>query len=437
MDKQNYFFQNFPDNNNCSFIFFAGFHLTVPLIIIGKQKFGNWKSTRNKLISELRLHNDYHVIDAELNSEFSNPFGESVLIKYKNFLKVFPINRYLLESNVTINNNDFSIDDNVWINPSGVVLISMNISWRPNCTCDLSLDLFREILGKHYVELSYIFIEVANTVFSALNIRLPKRDQDYDHECFFINKALAFQTNNLSCNDPLRTIEEISSTIELKHCYDNILIDIYFVEHRNSMIEQIIRIDYRDSTVINKYDPDSIYAICAIYASLINMFWLRKMLNSWASDVQSNGSHFKNSKQRTTRDLRLLQIYALQFINQSTPTSVCLIRSYMLIMEDCWREFRMNQLVENITDQLSTLETIISAVESSMEEIKNYRIGLAALFLSVISILAVTSELINTIDFNSELDVMSRIWFLILGFAIGVFLVSVIYFFPLIRKKSM
>lgn len=95
----------------------------------------------------------------------------------------------------------------------------------------------------------------------------------------------------------------------------------------------------------------------------------------------------------------------------------------------------MHNLVTTINDQINTLDAMISAIEARNEDVRNFRIGLAALLISVISITAVVSDLINTIDINLQLDIFSRIRFIFIGFAIGSILVSLIYFFPLIKRK--
>jgi len=435
MKKQSFIFENISDYETSSLAFFAGFHLSLPLTLVNKQNLGGWKLTKEKIFNGFLQHDDYSVIDNNLNLEFINPLGQVLLIKYKKFYEIFQFHKYLKENLIDFDENDISFDDSIWIDPAGVVLVTMNFSWKTNCNNGFNLDLFREILGEHYVELSYIFIEIAKVVFSSLCIVPSEKTLYNNQECIYVNQALINQKNDFKNSHAPYAIEKIYNSEELTNCYENILIDVYFIEYLNSEKEKLVRIDYRDSTIINYRDPDALLAICINYISFINLIWLRKMLNTWALEIQNKDLYFYIKNKRTASDLRILQVYTLQFINQSTPTSVCLIRSYVLIMEECWKEFRMYQLVDNISNQLETLETVITAIESNLDEIRNYRVGLAALFIGLLSIMAVTSELINTIDLNLELDVVNRIRFIFLGFVIGAFLVTTIYFFPLIRKK--
>jgi hypothetical protein len=232
----------------------------------------------------------------------------------------------------------------------------------------------------------------------------------------------------------LRVVDEINQSDDLVALYEDILIDVYFLESRFQENVNEYRIDYRDTTLVSD-DPDMILVIGLIYASFINLLWLRNLLIDETKMIQTESLDDYIKKRRNATDLRLLRMFILQFINQSSPTCILLTRRYIMTMETCWEEFRMHRLVANINDQVNTLDAMISAIEAKNEDIRNFRIGLAALLISVISIIAVVSDLINTIDVNLQLDILTRIRFILIGFTAGTLLVSIIYFFPLIKKR--
>ena len=70
-------------------------------------------------------------------------------------------------------------------------------------------------------------------------------------------------------------------------------------------------------------------------------------------------------------------------------------------------------------------------VEEVKKEVRNFKIGLAAVLLALISITAVAAQLVSTIDVNSQLGVGERILFIFIGFTIGILSTLGIYMLPI------
>lgn len=426
-------FSNLNNNSQNYFMLFAGFHLSTPLTPIENDNSKGWMVNKKVLSNTFESNTCYTLLENEFNKEFNYPIGKPILVKINDLDNVFQMKNYL-ENLVQDHCEDLVSTDNIiWVFPTGVVLICVKFSIRKEC--DLTLSLFREIIGNHYPELTYLYVRIAEIIISSLNINqtnISYKTNEFD----LCLKAIDFQQDKKITNkqNGISCLEQIKESPESLQLYEEILLDVYFVEYLYKQNANETRIDYRDTTIISD-DPDLILSICLTYASFINLLWLRSLLIDESKSIQEESIKDYVNKMRSATNLRLLRVFILQFINQSTPTCIILTRRYIITMESCWREFRMHNLVTTINDQINTLDAMISAIEARNEDVRNFRIGLAALLISVISITAVVSDLINTIDINLQLDIFSRIRFIFIGFAIGSILVSLIYFFPLIKRK--
>jgi uncharacterized Tic20 family protein len=106
----------------------------------------------------------------------------------------------------------------------------------------------------------------------------------------------------------------------------------------------------------------------------------------------------------------------------------------MTRIEECWREFRLDRLANQVEGQLRTLEQMFDWIDESEKENRNFKIGLAAIILALISVSAVAAQLVSTIDFANTVDSDIRILLIALGFCLGLGCAFVIYLLP--RRKA-
>jgi amino acid transporter len=96
----------------------------------------------------------------------------------------------------------------------------------------------------------------------------------------------------------------------------------------------------------------------------------------------------------------------------------------------------MDELIGQIQGQLETLEDMSNGIEELNKDVRNFKIGIAAVLLSLISITAVVAQLISTLDINMQLRIKERTFLILLGFIIGIFATIVIYVLPGFRHSK-
>jgi hypothetical protein len=419
-----------------SLMFFAGFHLSIPLAISRMKSSQGWTEIRQELQEIFAQHKDkFSVVkNYYYDPEFQIPAGEPIFLRSKIIHHVFQWEHYLQNQGVSFKENEFELNNIIWICPTGVVLIIVNIiSKEGNLP---SLNTFSNIVADRYSELTFIFNQVSEIVYSLFD------NTSSDFITFGIEEyrrnieAIELQRTQNVTNKPegLQLLEWFESNPQIKTLYESILIDVYRLELIYSK-DVSLRIGYAESTIVSD-DPNYPLSICIVHASWIHFFWLNRMLNETAQLIQEN--HIKDLpyRARTASDLRLMRVFSLQFISQSAPISIRLTREYFLAMETCWSEWRLHPIVEQVNDQLVTLEVIIATIENIRNGVRNFKIGIAALFVGLISIVAVTAQVIDTLDVHSQFNLQSRLQSLLFGFLFGALSISIIYFYPFAKLRQ-
>jgi NADH:ubiquinone oxidoreductase subunit 4 (subunit M) len=96
----------------------------------------------------------------------------------------------------------------------------------------------------------------------------------------------------------------------------------------------------------------------------------------------------------------------------------------------------MHQLVNQVNDQLMTFEKMFDWIDEISKEARNFKIGISAVLLALISIMAVIAQLVSTIDINYQLDEKNRFVLILCGFVIGVLCTLAIYMLPITKRYT-
>ena len=189
------------------------------------------------------------------------------------------------------------------------------------------------------------------------------------------------------------------------------------------------RIEYDDSSIVSD-DSSYIFYIHIAYSTFIGLLWLVKHLGEGLRRLQNIFIGQSPFKKGVSSELKLLRIFCLQFINESNPISIRLTRRYMECIEIFWKASRLSLLVNQINEQLAALEEMVDWIEGLEREARNFKIGIAAILLAVISITAVVAQLVSTIDVNSQLSGLERGYLILIGLVVGVLCTLGIYMLP-------
>jgi hypothetical protein len=437
-----------------SFSFIAGFHLGFPLAILHvKGAAAGWLEIRNLLSNAFRKNpKDFHLISLDYDPETAFPLGKPLILQYEGFLESIGFAYDLEALGVPVKSGKYKFDHLVWICPSGVVLLIWRISTDDE-------KLYRELRSvmyddnqydpsKHYyvslryVDLANIFIQIAQIVRGAVS---PNRlsiisetsssVDDFQKACSLLGEIIR---PNVSETSQLNLF--LSDTIKKKErnarlLFEELLIDVYYLEVNQCTKDGEFRIGYMES-ILNTKDHQYSLTTAVIFSSFVGFLWLRGYLTEELQKLQQILASSKAVSSELLFRLRLFRIFCTQLINESSPISINLMYVYMSRIEQFCRESRVDELVGQIQGQLETLEGISNGIEELNKEIRNFKIGIAAVLLSLVSITAVVAQLISTLDINMQLRIKERTFLILLGFIIGIFATIVIYALPDFRHSK-
>jgi hypothetical protein len=421
-----------------TFVFIGGFHLGLPLAFIHTKTSYGWSQIASELTSAfLKQSNIYELCNDEYELETKFPLGRPIILRHKKFLEFFNFQKYLNDKGIKLREGHSTFDNRIWILPTGIILVIGSVSIDSDKL--ITLNQFEDkIIEEHYPELAYLFVQVAQILFGIIQ---PE----------FINSIVTCKTDIQQCRSAITTLKDFESSEDflLKHVkldqylshneefatlLSSILVDVYYFHYRSSKEkEKLIRVGYVDSEIISS-DPSYLLIISIAYSSFIGSLWIIKHLTEQARFLQNTLMGTKELPNKISRDLKLFRIFCLQFINESSPINVRLTGYYMIRLEECWREFRLIELSDQINNQLQTMEQMFDWIDEVRKEVRNYKIGFAAILLTMVSISAVTAQLISTIDFANTVDWLHRLLLIALGFLVGIISTLIIFFLPN-RKK--
>ncbi|MBC8457361.1 MAG: hypothetical protein H8D67_05125 [Deltaproteobacteria bacterium] len=425
-----------PNAGKHTLIFIAGFHLGIPLALCQTRKSTGWTEISEELSESFSSRSTrFEVISINYEPETKFPLGKPLIIQHLKFFDVFNLPKFLQDAGLSFSSDKYRLDNLIWICPSGIVLVIGKIS--SDIDGFISLDQFEDkIVEEHYAELTYIYTEVAEVIIGVLPTELLNSSlccasdvEKCRRGIFFRRKFSELSRYGILASD-LAAANFLRDDHEARALYDDILIDVYYIDFLAHEDKEKLRIGYVDSS-IESSDPLYLLIIGIAYSSFVGLLWLMTHLGEQSRILQEGLLGISPLREGISSELKLFRIFCLQFINESSPINVRLTRPYMTCLEECWREYRMYTLVDQVNGQLVTLEKMFDWVEEVKKEVRNFKIGLAAVLLALISITAVAAQLVSTIDVNSQLGVGERILFIFIGFTIGILSTLGIYMLPI------
>lgn len=408
-------------------VFIAGFHLGIPLAICQTPKSIGWAEISKELSESFSNHSTrFDVVSANYEPETKFPLGKPIIIRHLNFFDMFNLPEFLQQEGFSFSTDRYKLDNMIWICPSGAILVMGKISFDINDSINL-FQFENNIVENHYAELAYIFTEVAEVIINIFPMELLSSSLCCSSDVEKCKKGIDLRKKSPSTRIAYMSLLQDN---QVRALYDDILIDVYYIDFFIHENEGKIRVGYVDS-LIQSSDPSYLFIISIAYSSFVGLLWLQKHLGEQSVILQQALTGMSPLREKTSSELKLFRIFCLQFINESSPISIRLTRKYMECLEDCWKQYRMHKLVDQVNSQLVTLEKMFEWIEEVRKEIRNYKIGLAAVLLAIISITAVSAQLVSTIDVNSLLGVNERIFLILIGFIIGILSTIVIYMLPI------
>jgi hypothetical protein len=430
------FQQDFTKKKN-TFVFVGGFHLGLPLAFTQTEESSGWTEIAAELSAEFLKQGDlYELGSDEYESETKFPLGNPIKLRHKRFFEYFDLPRYLRDEGFPLSKGSYETDNRIWVLPTGIVLVIGMISVDSDRL--ISLTQFEDkIVETHYPELAYLFVQVAQVALRGIRPGLLNSaiacKSDIQKCLSAIGTLKAFETSEDFLSGRMNPATYIRGNEAFSALLSDILVDVYYLHYRLSNTKERIRIGYVDSEIASP-DPSHLLVISIAFSSFVGFLWLVKHLGEQSRVLQDALIGTKELANDVSHDLKLFRIFCLQFINESSPISVRLTGYYMTRLEECWKEFRLIELAGQVNDQLQTLEQMFDWIEEAKKETRNFKIGLAAVLLALISVSAVTAQLVSTIDFGNTVDWQQRVYLIVLGFAVGIICTVTIYLIPH-RKK--
>jgi hypothetical protein len=381
----------------------------------------------------------FDVINIEFDPETNFPLGKPLTLKHRHFSTVFDLQKFFHEYKIFLKETDFSFDHVIWICPSGAVLFLAQISLNdPDL---ITFEQFTNVAEEHYAELAYLFTELAEVIFDSMPKEIKtsllscKLDIEKCKKGIYSRKEFTIQHGSI-IPDYSQVAEWLRNDTQVRLLFDDILIDEYYIDFLKRKSEEKFDIGYVSTSLVS-LDAHYILITAIVYSSFIGLLWLQKHLNEQARLLEKTLIGNIRFHQEIT-ELKLFRIFCLQFIQESRPISIRLTHYYMAYLEKFWEQSRLHVLVKQVNEQLETLEDMFEWIDGINKERRNTKIGIAAVFLSIISITAVIAQLISTIDINTppSLNGWERGILIFIGFLLGSLSAFVIYLLPISLKSK-
>lgn len=430
---------NESDANAQSMLFIAGFQLGIPLALCKTKNGGGWPTIREALTKKFcSLEKDYYVIEevfdefpdadilAKVEPETNMPLDWPLRIEYIHFLKNFPVKTFCQNEKNNFSHESLTLKSEIWICPTGIVLIIGRIS--SPCKDVSHFNELSDIIEDHYAELSYIYIQVASCILSCIKENKIKKVSHIHNDIKLLEKFI-------DQNEIINLNNEFIYSETNKKFLESIIDDIYYIEFIPNLKNKN-RIEYTDATIYNNIYT-SIYIVISYY-SFLNLRWLTKHLTHQTKILQesmSNPSRSTGKNIINIQEMKSFRVFCLRLLNEIRPMSIRLKREYMEAMESFWEGSRMEKDVDLINSQLATIENIFEWIDATKKQIRDFKLTLGAIVLTIISISAVVAQLISTIDFNSEIDKNLRIILISGGSSFVALIILLIYIIPGYTKK--
>ena len=405
----------------------ASFHLGTPLCISKARKRSNWMSVHKIIKSRFsNLPDEFKILDDNYSDIANFPLGSPILLSANNFFKIFDLEKILLKNKYINSEDEKYFTHEIWIFPTGVVLVIVRIYF--NYKSSVTVENLDVLIQNHYADFSKVFLIVAKIVYDTLNEIDPH--YDFCHSKDIVQKRLPFDVLEKIKNEKVNaTIEQhklMQGDLELSHILD----DVYYVDYRK--IDDHLSIDVDYFKTVLKTNPDEYFQyhlmILISFASFWALIWINRYLNERIQKTQNAIFDFSRMSTSVILELKLIRLFTHQFLNESSPINIRLTREYMACIEECWTQFRMTKISDSIKEQLVTLAEILDWFDGIFKEIRNYKIGIIGILFTLLSFLAVASDLTD-LFYSATIDA-AKITYVLGGGAFGVLLTLMIIFIP-------
>jgi hypothetical protein len=442
MIETSLFFRDVADE--AQLIFLAGFHMGIPVSIIDDLCKPLGESTTYRYCSDnaFVFSPGHDTISSDLNCKFQEsgkfdiilqeyapsvtfPLGKPLIIRYRNFNGVFRWKEL----------SEYASDNLIWICPSGVVLVMGRVRVPTDFKSE-TRELFDAIVESQMPQLTYVFSEVAEIILKACSPETLDSVRCCHTDIKKCKNAIEIRLKYPELINGTKAQWEKLSCEEEKFLID-VLIDIYYIDFcldlscRNKQPKDL-KISYIDSSIYyNK--PQYLLIIAIAYSSFVGLLAFQKFFGEKVRMLHSNLLKRTKTNNSASAELKLLGAFCLEFIDESEPTRIHLMGHYMECISECWKEFRMFELSDQVRRQISTLDKMVEWIDQQAKEDRNLRIGIAAVVLALISIVAVAAQLISTLDVSNQIGWQDRLLFILLGFILGIACTVAIVYFPVAK----
>jgi hypothetical protein len=412
----------------------VGFHLGIPLASCQTARSVGWDEIRQELAETLVSRRDqFEASSFDHEAETRFPLGRPIAIRYRPFFQVFNLAGFLSQKQLLPPWSECNLDHLIWICPSGVVMLMIRM-----CVSDASVDvdlLNQEIMRQHYAELSYIFTEIAEVVDAllpetVLQSALCSVDAIAAQQaCIALRKSHSpMIASDMSAGEAV-VFEFFEHDPAARTQFEEILLDVYYIKMTVQQDVETMSIGYFKSEIssTNRQFP---FIISSVYSSFVGFLWIMRHLGEQALTLQRALIGALPFSRGVASELKLYRIFCLRLINESRPMSIRLTTEYMSCMEAFWTASRVNLLVDQISEQIETLDAMLDWAEAAHKEARNMKIGLVAIFLALLSTTAVAAQIVSTVDVSAQLGMHWRILSILIGFSLGVLSTIGIYLLP-------
>jgi hypothetical protein len=351
--------------------------------------------------------------------------GQPLALRDSSFFSVVDLPAYLQQVGVPKTPALYELDHLIWVCPSGTVLLMGKVTLNRDGL--LSLEEFQDGIGeRYYAEFTLLFTRIAEILFSIFPEDLLGSSLCCAGDTHKIAEAVALRR----AHDGTEPNSWLTPGSQARNLYDDILVDVYYVHCRPPKGEETLTIGYVGSS-LETDDPVYLLVISIAFSSFVGILWLIKYLGEQSRYLEERLFGGLSLQSGTSTELKLFRIFALRLINESRPISIRLTRAYMTCLEEMWKECRLHILVDQVNEQLTTLEEMFNWVEDVHKEARNIKIGIVGVVLAIIASTAATAQLISTFDINSALNSIARLYWIVGGLIVTTLIGVGIYFLPI------
>ena len=352
----------FPDdisNSRHSVLFLAACSLGVPLSLCPNGNDRSWKDLAETLKARLSRHALFEVVPIDHHPETLFPLGTPITVRSTHLFEVFDLDRFQNDANLLP--SDHTLDHVIWICPSGIVLIIGKVSSHDRRPIDLRR-LNQLEFESHYPELGFVFNEIAEVVLGALPAEFLKPPMCCERDISRINTGISLRNKHgLNASDGLAIENWLSSNPAAAQLYEDQVLDVYYIDYQADGAQHT-QVEYF-SAMVKSCDPYYVLMTAITYSSFVCLVWLVRHLGEQVSILQSELTSQSGFNTDITPQLKLLRIFCLRFINESNPIQIRLKTEYMQCLEAGWKPYRLDKLITQVNEQLTTLESIVDWID--------------------------------------------------------------------------